>query len=51
MKTVADPERRRSGIGFAIHPAERFVPFEGDSGCGSNEGVERRFFAPSKKWG
>ena len=26
LKTVADPERRRSGLGISVRPVVRFVP-------------------------
>ena len=58
MKTVADPERRRWRFEITMRPVVPFVPFEGDSSCGSNAGVERRFFdgyrrffAPVKEMG
>ena len=58
LKTVADPERRRWRFGITMRPVVPFVPFEGDSSCGSNAGVERRFFdgyrrffAPVKEMG
>ena len=58
MKTVADPERRRWRFGITMRSVVPFVPFEGDSSCGSNAGVERRFFdgyrrffAPVKEMG
>ncbi|MBR6656843.1 MAG: hypothetical protein IKL18_01570 [Oscillospiraceae bacterium] len=45
LKTVADPERQRSGLEIARGKAVRFVPLIGDSGCGSNAGVEVFFQA------
>ncbi len=58
MKTVADPERRRWRFGITMRPVVPFVPLIGDSSCGSNAGVERRFFdgyrrffAPVKEMG
>jgi len=40
MKIRCRPERRRLRFGIAFLSVEPFVPFEGDSSCGSNAGVE-----------
>ncbi len=50
MKTVADPERRRLRLEITMRPVVPFVPFEGDSSCGSNAGVERRFFGGYRRF-
>ena len=50
LKTVADPERRRWRFGITMRSVVPFVPLIGDSSCGSNAGVERRFFGGYRRF-